>query len=123
MIHNKNNDNSITKMGKILIIQSISCAVQAETVLEKRKRAVHLLKEGLESADRQDLTEENEQIQLAVFDGEIFCEPCAPLVLSQKSDCGDKSFENIESHAVSVDGVTVNNKGIALPLDDRTHCF
>ncbi|KAK4263874.1 hypothetical protein QN277_029231 [Acacia crassicarpa] len=126
------------------LLQS-SCNInRTETVLERRRRAVHLLKEGLESAHSHDLssslnvphrmepeteeihtaqeTEENDQIQPAGFDGEILCKPCAPLVSSVEPACGDQSFENNGTLAASLGGISVNKKATSLPLDDITHC-
>ncbi|XP_028807385.1 ATP-dependent RNA helicase DEAH13 [Neltuma alba] len=99
------------------LLQSARNMNQMETVLERRRRAVCLLKEGLEVTDNHDLyritdvrhriehekdeihmtqeVEENDQIQPVGFERELGCEPPS-LGSSKELACGDKSFENNE---------------------------
>lgn len=112
-------------------------------MLERRRRAIHLLKEGLGVDNSHDLSgildvlhrvepeaeeihmeqeaEENDKIQPARFERDLSCEPYLSLGSSQEPACGDKSLKNNEPVTTTLSDVSVEEKMTSL-LDDKTHC-
>ncbi|KAF7827723.1 ATP-dependent RNA helicase DEAH13 [Senna tora] len=121
------------------LLQSVQNISRAETVLERRRRAVHLLKEGLEIGHSHDLStklsvpqriepeteeihlaqeiEENDQIQATRSEIELSYTPSSPLEPSQEPTCGDEIVVNNGPLAASLGDVSVEKKATTV-LDE-----